>query len=314
MNKIAIGIHFDSLGELYNFPNNYCDPTFFAVMDRFLEFSNRRKFHYTIYLIGKDLKNEANAAQVKKCAEMGHEIGSHSWSHHVDLSLLPDEEIRDQIYRAHEIIYRTNGLEPKGFAGPGWAYSENIYNTLISLGYIYDTSVFSSWVMIPQYIFWVLNYLGSHKFKRFFRRRRDVLKSILAPREPFIYKGINGTGRLYILPIPITRARIACWHSLGYILGWETHFKLVRQALKTSKAFYYIMHAGDMVTPSDLTNQYVSRFMPRSNTSIEEKKKNFERVLDIFEENGKKIVTTKELAKSYFEHQHQEHMMPANRA
>jgi|APSaa5957512535_1039671.scaffolds.fasta_scaffold22436_1 hypothetical protein len=306
MNKIAIGIHFDSLGEAYNFPENFQDPSFFKIMDRFLEFSSRRKFQYTIYVIGKDLENEANAAQVRKWAAMGHEIGSHSWSHHVDLSLLTKEEVYEQVYKAHEIITRTTGVEPKGFVAPGWAYSDDVYNSLISLNYKYDTSVFSSWVMIPQYFFWIVNFIGSPKFKRFFRRGADVMKSVFAPKDPFVYHEANGNGNLYVLPIPITKARIACWHSLGFVLGWKIHFKLLRQSLKESKAFYYTMHAGDMIAPSDLNNETFSRRMPRSKVSIEEKKQMFERVLDIFEENGMEIVTCHELAKDTFSRQEYE--------
>ncbi len=300
MSKVAINIHFDSLGEACNYPENFHDPSFFKVMDRFLEFSDRRKFRYTIYVIGKDLKNEANARQVRRWADMGHEIGNHSWSHHVDLSLLTKEEIHRQIYKAHEIITRTTGIEPKGFVAPGWAYSDNVYDSLISLNYMYDTSVFSSWVMIPQYLFWIINFIGSPKFKRFFRRGKDLTKSVFAHRDPFIYNEANGKGNLYVLPIPITKTGIACFHSLGFILGWKTLFKLLRQSLKESKAFYYTMHAGDLVAPSDLNNESFSRKMPRAKVSIEKKEQMFERVLDILEESGREIVTGHELAMDVF--------------
>jgi peptidoglycan-N-acetylglucosamine deacetylase len=300
MNKIAIGIHFDSLGEAYNFPENFQDPSFFNIMDRFLEISSRREFRYTIYVIGKDLENKANASQVKKWVEMGHEIGSHSWSHPVDLSLLTKEEIHEEIYKAHEIITRTTGVAPKGFAAPGWAYSDDVYDSLISLNYLYDASVFSSWVMIPLYLFWLVNFRGSHKFKRFFRRGPDAIKSVFAPKDPFIYHETNGDGSLYILPTPITKTRIACWHSLGFVLGWNAHFKLLRQSIKESKAFYYTMHACDMIAPSDLNNEFLSSRTPRTKVSIEDKKQMFEHVLDIFEENGKQIVTIQELAGEVF--------------
>lgn len=306
MNKIAIGIHYDSLGEVINFPDNYRDPTFFAVLDRFLEFSNRRKFSYTIYVIGNDLKNEANAARIKECSQMGHEIGSHSWSHHVDLSLLQKEEVHDQIYKAHEIIHRTTGLEPTGFAAPGWAWSHEVWNRLISLNYRYDTSVFASWLMVPQYAYWVINYIGSPKFSRFFRRGKDIMNSVFAPKDPFTFYGDCGV--LHILPLPVTRMGMAFWHSLGFIIGWDAHFRLLRQCLKENKVFYYIMHAGDMIDPSDLNNGSFSRRMPRTKVSSKEKKQIFERILDIFEENGKEIVTFHELAGEVFPRQ--ERTMP----
>ena len=300
MNKIAILIHFDSLGEVYRFPMQFKDPSFFQAMDRFLEFSNQDKFPYSIYFIGKDLRNKMHAEKVKQWSEMGHEIGNHSWSHREDLSLLPKTEVYKQISKTHEIITSITGIEPKGFAGPGWTHSNDIYNTLISLNYSYDVSVFPSWMFFLQYLFWTVNFIGTYKHKRFLLRGTDIIKSISSSSHPSIYYGNSTEKKLYILPLPVTRTRIICFHSMGYMFGWQTHCKLVQQALQNSKTFYYVMHIGDLLGIEDISGNQAPRGMPRLSIPIEEKKKNFERVLDIFRKNKKKIVTAHDLAKNYF--------------
>jgi peptidoglycan/xylan/chitin deacetylase (PgdA/CDA1 family) len=300
MNKIAILIHFDSLGEVYRFPMQFKDPSFFQAMDRFLEFSNQDKFPYSIYFIGKDLRNKMHAEKVKQWSEMGHEIGNHSWSHREDLSLLPKTEVHRQISKTHEIIASITGIEPKGFAGPGWTHSSDIYNTLISLNYSYDVSVFPSWIFFLQYLFWTVNFIGTHKHKRFLLRGKDIIKSISSPSHPFIYYGNSAKKKLYILPLPVTRTRIICFHSMGYMFGWKMHNKIVQQALQNSESFYYVMHISDFLGTEDIRGRQAPRGMPRLSISIEKKRKNFERILEIFRKNDKKIVTAHDLAQSYF--------------
>lgn len=298
LKKISIGIHFDSIGEVLGFPEKFHDPSFFSVMDRFLVVAARENFYYTIYVIGKDLLNKENARQVRKWSDLGHEIANHSWSHHVDLSLLPVSEVYDEIYKAHEIITQTTGVEPKGFVAPGWANSSDVYNTLISLKYEYDTSVFGSWLQLPQYLFWVLKFRGTTKLPRFLRRGQDLMRSIGASRKPYTYYADNGSGSLKILPIPIAMLDMACFHSLGFVYGWNYHYRALEYSLKKSGAFHYVMHTGDMVAPSDLVENDILQTMPRSQVSVLEKSESFDRVLRVFRENNTDIVTTRKLAAS----------------
>ena len=69
---IAININFDSMSEAYGFPKNICDPTYFKIFDRFLDYSNKYNFKYTIYIIEKDLENPELFSRVKDWNSMGY--------------------------------------------------------------------------------------------------------------------------------------------------------------------------------------------------------------------------------------------------
>jgi len=57
----AVNLHLDSLGHGYGFPRGYRDPTFFDVSERFMKIAEKYDFKYSIYVIGKTLKNPKTA-------------------------------------------------------------------------------------------------------------------------------------------------------------------------------------------------------------------------------------------------------------
>jgi peptidoglycan/xylan/chitin deacetylase (PgdA/CDA1 family) len=295
-NDIAIGIHVDSLTESAQSPEGTLDPTYFSVLDRFLEIAERRNIPLTFFVIGKELLQKEHAARISLAAALGHEIASHSWSHPVDLSYLPKDEIEQEIKMSRDIILETTGISPKGFVGPGWATSKTIQESLIANSFSYDTSPFPSWVMMPQYLFWIAHFLFKPNFRRFLRRGFDVHQCLTLPKQPYILRSSNGPGTLTMLPIPTTSMNIACWHSLGFALGWDTYFRIVKNSLANSKAFHYVMHIGDLVAPEDWKDNFSSSSMPRRDVPISEKILRFEQVLDIFEQAGREVVRMENLA------------------
>ena len=307
MKKVAIVIHFDSLGNYYGYPDNYRDPSFFEVFDRFLSFSSKRDFPYTIFVIGKDLTNKENAAQVRKWSELGHEIGSHSWSHPIDIGQLSQESIFNEIYKTHNIIRDVVGFGPKGFTAPAWSHSSSLYDILIKFNYLYDTSPFPSWGICIQYLYWLPFFLINKQFGKIINRGRGLISSASVSRSPFVYRGKKAIGELYAFPLPTTKIGLPCWHSLGFLIGWNYYFKLLKRCLKDQDFFYYLMHVSDLVAPGDLYKKNSSLAMPRGKISIAEKKKQFEQVLDLFRKNRMKIVTMEDFVKSFIKKHHNYH-------
>jgi len=295
-NSVAIGVHVDSVALSANAPDGVFDPTYFSVLDRFLEIAERRQVPLTFFVVGKELRQDEHAARIAAAAAAGHEIGSHTWSHPIDLSYLPEDEIEKEIRMSRDIICETTGIPPKGFVGPGWAISRTIQDSLIANGFTYDTSPFPSWLMLPQYVFWITKFLFKPDFRQFFRRRHDVLQCLSLPRQPYVVRSSDGGGALTMLPIPTTSTNIACLHSLGFVLGWNTYFRIVRNSLANSNAFHYVMHAGDLVAPEDLKDIFPGVTMPRRSVPISEKIRRFEQVLDIFKEAGRQVVRLDSLA------------------
>ena len=155
---IAININFDSLNQAYGFPEGFRDPSFFEGMDRFLEIANHYQAPLSIFVIGRDLQNPEIYARVRDWSNAGHEIGNHSWAHPVNLGRLAPEKIHDEVFRTHELITNCTGKEPTGFIAPAWSTSKTLVNTLIDLGYLYDTSLFPSMILYPAIIMNALHF------------------------------------------------------------------------------------------------------------------------------------------------------------
>ena len=55
--KIALVVHLDTVAETLGFTEKFSDPSYFSVMDRFLEIAENRKFKLSIYPIGRELED-----------------------------------------------------------------------------------------------------------------------------------------------------------------------------------------------------------------------------------------------------------------
>lgn len=283
-----MNINFDSMGQMGGFPENYRDPSYDRIMNRFFGLSDRYRFKYSIYVIGRDLQDPERAARVREWAAAGHEIGNHTWSHPLNLGALKSQEIRDEIERAHEIISKTIGHEPKGFIAPAWCTSSEVLKTLKSLRYVYDTSGFPSWFMLPFVAKLMMHHLGGADFFKVFRRK-DVSDAFFAPRHPYLRDG------LVMMPLPTDRFRVACWHTMAFILGERWHRSILNSCLAEEAPFYYLMHPGDLLDQNDLETGLKLR-MERIKPNLEIKMKLLERCLDAVIKSGRAVVTMREIA------------------
>lgn len=297
----AININFDSLGEAYGFPNDYRDPSFHEVADRLFDIADRYGFKYSIYIIAKDLERPENRAAVRRWAEMGHEIGNHTYSHPVNLGTLPRDQMQDEIRRAHQLIEEAAGAPPKGFIAPVWATGAQVLETLIELGYEYDTSSFPSWLMYPSIAKITLNHLGNARMGSFLRRK-DFGFNLVGSRQPYLTNGSlfarhvdPRRPHLTVLPLPTTPTRMACWHTLAFMFPWKRYEALVQSCLRSLDTFYYLLHPADMVAPEDLDPK-MKLHLERVEVPISTKIEYLERAVEMILADGRQIVTMRQLA------------------
>lgn len=295
MRTTSIVIHLDSLGSNAEMPADWLDPTFGIVMERFLDVARRFDFPLSIYVIGQDLCNPLHAASVGNVARLGHEIGSHSWSHHLDLGQLPRPQIEQEVRKAHEAILKATGKSPRGFVSPAWSSSPLLYEVLREHGYLYDLSAFRSWLIAPLYAFWLLIHRRHPgKLMKVLRRGRGLGSDICWPRTPFPF-GDQAKGEpLRVVPMPRTSLGIACWHSLGFVLGWDRYYSMVEDAMDHCKHFYYVLHAADLLAPEDADLSVGRVPVPRGGVAIDDKLQAVERVLRMMEKRRFRIVTMEE--------------------
>jgi peptidoglycan/xylan/chitin deacetylase (PgdA/CDA1 family) len=75
------------------------------------------------------------AEQIKKFADLGHTIGSHSHTHPKNISLLSKEKIINEWKESKEILENITGKAVESCSIPGGFYSHNQLNIIKDLGY-----------------------------------------------------------------------------------------------------------------------------------------------------------------------------------
>lgn len=120
------------------------DPPLSSGVRRFLELCARYGIRGTLFVVGRDLEDEAFADVVREAVRAGHEIASHSHGHDYDLSRRAPAEIQADVWRSVETIAGISGTRPRGFRAPGYNLSEPLLDALERNGLEYDSSVLPS--------------------------------------------------------------------------------------------------------------------------------------------------------------------------
>lgn len=303
---IGVSVNFDSMGEALGFPKGFKDPSYFSGYDRIVELAARENMPLTFYLIGRDLENPEVHARVKDWASAGHEIGSHSYSHHMNLGALPVAQIEEELNKAHSIIGEATGSAPEGFIAPAWASSRRVIAHLISLGYTYDTSLFPSaalWAMCAK-IAW--NHRSDPGRRRRAINRRDWFDWLSKPRTAFLTDSqyrpqtvLADVDRLVVLPLPSrNRLSIPVWHTKGFMFGWEQHAADLQQLLTTFPYFYYVIHPADVLDADDLPSGH-AHALERMNVPVSEKLARLGEVFSQLAHSRREMLAVRGLARHF---------------
>ncbi|HEY9577786.1 MAG TPA: polysaccharide deacetylase family protein [Pseudobacillus sp.] len=78
---------------------------------------NREKASAIFFVNGKYLENDENKRMLKKIAQMGFEIGNHTYSHK-DLKSLSEAEQKEEILKVNEMVGKITGKRPVFFRAP----------------------------------------------------------------------------------------------------------------------------------------------------------------------------------------------------
>jgi len=295
MNKdIAININFDSLSEAFGFPNNFKDPSYFKIYDRFNDYANKYNFKYSIFLIGKDLQNSEIASRIKDWSEQGHEIGNHTWSHPMNLGSLTKKEIEYEILKCHEIIHNIINIEPRGFIAPAWSISDNVLDILFEHKYLYDTSYFTSVWLYPVMSKILLNHKDNkEQFKKIISRK-DWLYPLYKNNDPHIIRK-DKSHTLIELPLPtINHFSLPYWHTINFIFGEKLAHKKIKQLIEKGY-FYYLLHPSDLIDKSDIENNEHS--LERIDIPLNDKRKILDKCFELLK--GYNIISMEDLANKY---------------
>jgi len=111
-----------------------------------LETLRRHDLTITVFVVGKDAGLEKNAAALRAIAGAGHEIANHSFHHEPWLDQYSRRQVADEISEAEHRIEEATGQRPRGFRGPGFSLSNDVLETLIERGYLYDATTLPTFI------------------------------------------------------------------------------------------------------------------------------------------------------------------------
>jgi peptidoglycan/xylan/chitin deacetylase (PgdA/CDA1 family) len=171
------------------------------VVPRILAELDRRDLQITFFIVGKDAEDPANREVLASIAASGHEIANHSYLHEPWLHLYSDEDLRDDLSRAHEAIAAATTREPRGFRGPGFSLSSGTVHTLSRLGYRYDATAFPN-VLNPigrAYYFRTSNLSAEEREQR--KALFGTIGDAMKPNRPYAWALEDGTA---FIEVPVT--------------------------------------------------------------------------------------------------------------
>lgn len=122
-------------------------PTFLdIVVPRTLRFFDEHDLKISYMVVGQDAALPYNQPYLQSIIEAGHEIGNHSFHHDSWMHLFTTEEIVDDLVKAEDAIFNAVGKRPIGFRAPGFKISYEIATVLAKRGYLYDGSIFPTFI------------------------------------------------------------------------------------------------------------------------------------------------------------------------
>jgi polysaccharide deacetylase family protein (PEP-CTERM system associated) len=110
--------------------------------DRLLDLFAAHGVRATFFVLG--WVADRHPRLIRRIADAGHELGSHSYWHRLVFSLTPDE-FREDLRRARGAIGDASGVTVRGFRAPSFSIVERslwALEILAEEGYAYDASIF----------------------------------------------------------------------------------------------------------------------------------------------------------------------------
>ena len=205
----------------------------------------------TFFVVGEDLKMRSCREFCVAAVAAGHEIANHTFSHY-DLSRLSSVEKRSEIERAHAAIQDCVGVTPIGFRAPRYYVDDEIVETLLDLGYRYDSSILPGFATVMMRLFFLATTRRNQDSN--FGRARDVF----APRRPQnLAQNRDRRGQLLEFPIAVApRIRIPIHTTFAYQLGERYVHYALNDLSREPGPHVYLFHGIDFldgVASPDLT-------------------------------------------------------------
>jgi len=190
------------------------DPLFESGLRGALDLFARAGLRATLFVVAEDVEDARKLALIRDAADAGHEIASHSVTHHL-LTDMDRSTKQHEISRSRSVLTDTLGVDVRGFRAPYFRRDPECLELIGEAGYAYDSSEMAG-------------------------RNRQ-------PREP--YRPLPGQP-LFELPLPaLSRLALPFHPSYSLMIG-QWYFKAGLAAYRRRPApFVLLFHLTDFADP-----------------------------------------------------------------
>jgi peptidoglycan/xylan/chitin deacetylase (PgdA/CDA1 family) len=254
MLKCAITIDVDSLHSIFKGKDlkqkeRYSYLEYEMGMQNMLKLFDEFGIKATFFVVGQDLTITRNQNILKQVYEQGHEIASHTMHHTQGFRMLDKEKKTEQLVLSEEMIEQTISKKPVGFRSPGWNISDDAVDILIERGYLYDSSLFPTYLMpLLKY----LHYVSMSSRSKIERTTMGQMDYMIANPKPYETDNRKlrqkGSSGFYEFPVSVTPIfRIPFFATLLLATGmplFKFSYKLIRAF---HRPIVYLFHLFDFV-------------------------------------------------------------------
>ncbi len=205
----------------------------------------------SFFIVGRDLELDAKRRAARKLLHRGFELGNHSMTHRLGMTLGTYAEILSEVRRADRLL-RAVGARPVGFRAPGYDVDARVLRAVRQCGYLYDAS------MLPTYLAPVLRMADAVLARRWDPTKRQFGRFSYgrAPRRPYhprrhaIRKAMAApaVGDVLEIPVGVTPGwRMPLTAATLFRLGAGGIRDLFRRMAEKRRPVLLLLHAIDAV-------------------------------------------------------------------
>jgi len=227
-----------------DYKNTVYDKAVHRFLDLFLEFNIKATF----FVVGKDVLREDNRLIIKKISESGHEIANHTMNHLHGFKRLSRREKEKEIKDMEDVVSNIICEPIIGFRAPSWNVDEETIEILEERGYLYDSSIFPTYLLPLLRLAHFIKSRGKERFNSLGGRLIHGLSPTIpyTPSKGKIWK----RGKMDIVEWPISVTPILRIPLYGTFL-FSTGMYLFRSSLsgfrKRNSLFMYELHGIDLL-------------------------------------------------------------------
>jgi hypothetical protein len=232
-------------------------------LDTFSDFLQQYDIKATLFMVGNDFLHKKNHDAIRSIAEKGHEIANHTMTHTQGFRFLSPEQKESEIAGMEQVCTEITGIRPVGFRSPGWNISNDSLPILKRRGYLYDSSIFPTYMM-P--LLKLLHWKSMRSRTGGDRTTMGLMRYMIAPTTPYRTTSNSlaqrGTDEFVEFPVTVTPfLRLPFSATFLLAIGLEI-FRPLYKTLKSMKyPIQFQFHLSDFVDYShaDLADQVPGR-------------------------------------------------------